>query len=187
MQSTLACLQCSSVRITPGKITSKPEFVTSGRWEVAGIKKVAGNVVWFMGTQQGPETRHLYRLTLSSQNASPLVCVTCGGGQSCLFNSVDLSSSTTDLLWRCEGPQLPRVQLATLGEGQFEHCLGKKWIFASIYSYVNFTNKLSFCWWWSESCLCSTFQKFYSWTFCCFMSKAFFGKVWTRWMCFCEK
>lgn len=64
-------------------------------FKVAEIEAVdpASTYALVQATVPGPWYRHLYRIPLTSRSVTNPECLTCHGGQSCLFNSFKVSTT----------------------------------------------------------------------------------------------
>ncbi|XP_068612662.1 dipeptidyl peptidase 4-like [Brachionichthys hirsutus] len=86
-----------------------PVAVTSGRWEVIDILKVAADSVFYSSNEGGkPGARNVYRWT----KGGTIKCLTCDlRGEDCQYNSAYFSHDATFYLMSCIGPGTPYYSL----------------------------------------------------------------------------
>lgn len=67
--------------VVEGMSNASVKFLTSGQWEVTGFESVQSKFLLVSTTMRGPETRHLFRVSISTGD---LACLTCtAGGTAC--------------------------------------------------------------------------------------------------------
>ncbi|XP_028835685.1 dipeptidyl peptidase 4-like [Denticeps clupeoides] len=81
--------------------------ITSGMWEVISILKVTTDAIFFVGNQDHPGQRNVYRVA-SGPTASSPECLTCTfSPENCKYNSASFSHNAAYYRLDCSGPGIP--------------------------------------------------------------------------------